>query len=191
MKVKEENEKAGLRLNIQNMKIMASGPISSWQIDGKAMETVTDFIVFSSKITVDGDCNHEIKKRLLLGRKAMKNLDRVLKSRDITNKGPSSQRYSFLSSHSRMTELDNMKGWVPKNWCLWTVVLKKTLESPLDSREIKPVNPKGNQPWIFIGRTEAEAEAPRLWPHYVKNWLIWKDPDAGKDWRWKTTSSTW
>ena len=110
MKVKEENEKAGLRLNIQNMKIMASGPISSWQIDGKAMETVTDFIVFSSKITVDGDCNHEIKKRLLLGRKAMKNLDRVLKSRDITNKGPSSQRYSFLSSHSRMTEQDNMKG---------------------------------------------------------------------------------
>ena len=82
-----------------------------------------------------------------------------------------------------MWELDHKKGWAPKNWCFWTVVLEKTLESPLDSKEIKPVNPKGNQPWIFIGRTDAEAKTPILWPPDVKNWLIWKDPDAGKDWR--------
>ena len=102
--MKEGNEKAGLKLNIQKMKIMASGPINSWQIDGETMETVTDCIFFSSKITVDGDCSHEIKRHLLRGRKVMKNLDRVLKSRDITyQKGPSmDQSYSFSSSHSLM-----------------------------------------------------------------------------------------
>ena len=81
-----------------------------------------------------------------------------------------------------MWELDHKGGWAPKNWWFWTVVLEKTLESALDSKEIKAVNPKGNQPWIFIGRTDAEAEAPILWPPDVKNWLIGKDPDAGKDW---------
>ena len=137
-----------------------------------------------SKITVDGDCNHEIKRHLLLGRKAMKNLDTVLKSRDITcQKVSSSQSYGFSSSHSWMRELDNIKGWVPKHWCLWTVVLEKTLESPLDNREIKPVNPKENQPWIFIGRTDAKAEAPILWSPDAKSQLIDKEPDAGKDWR--------
>ena len=148
------------------------------------METVRDFIWGGSKITVDGDCNHEIKRHLLLGRKAMKNLDTVLKSRDITcQKVSSSQSYGFSSSHSWMRELDNIKGWVPKHWCLWTVVLEKTLESPLDSREIKPVNPKENQPWIFIGRTDAKAEAPILWSPDAKSQLIDKEPDAGKDWR--------
>ena len=82
-----------------------------------------------------------------------------------------------------MWELDCKESWVPKNWCFWTVVLEKTLECPLDSKEIKPVNPKGNQSWIFIGRTDAEAETPILWPPDAKNWLIWKDPDAEKDWR--------
>ena len=165
------------------MKIMVSGPISLWQIDGKTMETVTDFIFFSSKITVDGDCNHEIKRHLLLGRKAMKNLDRVLKSRDITyQKGPSmDQSYSFSSSHSLMRQLDNIKGWVQKHWCLWTVDLEKTLESHLDSREIKPVNPKGNQPWIYIGRTDAEAEAPILWSPDTKSQLIDKEPHIRND----------
>ena len=81
-----------------------------------------------------------------------------------------------------MWELDYKESWMPKNWCFWTVVLEKTLESPLGCREIKPVNPKGNQSWIFIGRTDAEAEVPILWLSDVKNWLIWKDPDAGKDW---------
>ena len=82
-----------------------------------------------------------------------------------------------------MWELAHKEGWVPKNWCFWTVVLEKTLESPLDSKEIQPVHPKGNQPWIFIGRTDAEAEAPVLWPPDAKSWLIGKDSDAGKDWR--------
>ena len=95
----------------------------------------------------------------------------------------SSQGYGFSSSHVWMWELDYKESWAPKNWCFWTVVLEKTLESPLDCKEIKPVNPKGNQPWIFIGRTDAEAETPIFWPPEVKSWLIWKDPDAGKDWR--------
>ena len=99
------------------------------------------------------------------------------------DKGPSSQGYGFSSSHAWMWELDHKEGWAPKNWCFKTVVLEKTLESPLDCKEIKPVNPKGNQSWIFIGRTDAEAETPKLWPLYGKNWLVWKDPDAGKDWK--------
>ena len=97
------------------------------------------------------------------------------------NKGPSSQSYGFSSSHVWMWELNYKESWAPKNWCLWTVVLEKTLESPLDSKEIQPVHPKGNQSWMFIGRTDAEAETPILWPPDVKNWLIWKDPDTGKD----------
>jgi len=91
--------------------------------------------------------------------------------------------YGFSSSHVWMWELDHKEGWAPKNWCFWTVVLEKTLESPLDCKEIQPVHPKGNQSWIFIGRTDAEAEAPILWPPDVKNSLIWKDPDSGKDWK--------
>ena len=98
-------------------------------------------------------------------------------------KGPSSQSHGFPSSHIRMRELDYKEGWAPKNWYFRTVVLEKTLESPLDCKEIKSVNPKGNHSWIFIGRTDAEAEASILWPPDVKNWLIGKDPDAGRDWR--------
>ena len=99
------------------------------------------------------------------------------------DKGPSSQSYGFSSSRVWMWELNNTKGWAPKNWCLWTVVLEKTLESPLDCKDIQPVNPKGNQSWIFIGRTDVEAETLIFWPPDVKNWLIGKDPHAGKDWR--------
>ena len=99
------------------------------------------------------------------------------------NKGPSSQSYGFSSSHVRMWELDSKESWVPKNWCFWTGVLEKTLESPLDNKEIQPVHPKGNRTWIFIGRTDAEGEAPILWSPDGKNWLIRKDPDSGKDWR--------
>ena len=104
------------------------------------------------------------------------------------NKGPSSQSYGFSSSHIWMWELDHKESWVPKNWCFWTVVLEKTLESPLDCKEIKIVNLKGNQSWLFIGRTDAKAEAPILWPPDVKVWLTGKDPDAGKDWRQKWTT---
>jgi len=158
---------------------MASCPIPSWKIDG---ETVTDFIFLGSKITADGDCSHEIKRRLLPARKAMTNLDHILKNRRyFADKGLSSQSRGFSSSHVWMWELDYKGRWALKNWCFWTVVVK-TLVSPLDSKEIKPVNPKGNQSWIFIGRTDAEAETPILWPPDVKSWLIWKDPDAGKDW---------
>ena len=100
---------------------------------------------------------------------------------NFANKGPSSQSYGFSSSCVWMWELDHKESWVLKNWCFWTVLLEKTLESPLDSKEIPPVNSKGNQSWIFIGRTDFDAETPILWPPDVKNWLIWKDPDAGKE----------
>ena len=97
------------------------------------------------------------------------------------NKGPSSQGYGFSSSHVWMWELDYKESWAPKNWYFWTAVLEKTLESLLDCKEIQPVHPKGDQSWLFIGRTDVEAETPILWP-LSKSWLIWKDPDAGKDW---------
>ena len=151
---------------------------------------MADFIFLGSKITADGDCYHEIKSRLLLGRKVMTNLDSIFKSRDIANKVPSSQGYGFFSSHVWMWELDYKESWVPKNWCFWTVVLEKTLESPLDFKDIQPVHPKGDQSWVFIGRTDAEDETPILWPPDVKNWLIWKDPDAGKDWRQEKKGTT-
>ena len=130
------------------------------------------------------DCSHEIKRCLLLGWKAMTNIDSVLKSRDITL--PTKVRLvKAMIFPVVMWELDRIEGWALKNWCFWIVVLEKILESPLDCEKIKPVNPKGNQSWIFIGRTDAEAEAPILWSPDVKRWLIGKDPDAGKDWRQK------
>ena len=107
-----------------------------------------------------------------------------------TSKSPYSQSYGFSSCHVWMWELDHKESWALKNWCFWTVVLEKTLESPLGCKEIKPINPKGNQSWIFIGRTDAEAEALILWPPDGKNWLIGKDPDAGKDWRWEEKGTT-
>ena len=157
---------------------MASGPITSWQIDGETMKTVTDFIFLGSKITADGVCSYEIKRRLLLGRKAMTNLDSILQCRDITL-----LTVCLSSSHVWTWELDHKEGWATHNWCFQTVVLEKTLESSLDCKEIKPVHPKRNQSWIFIGRTDAEAEAPILWPPDEKNWLFGKDPTVGKDWR--------
>ena len=107
-----------------------------------------------------------------------------------TNKGPSTQGYGFSSRHVWMWELDYKESWALKNWCFWTVVLEKTLESPLDCKEIQPVHPKLNQYWIFIGRTDAEAETPILWPLNAKNWLLGKDPDAGKDWRQEEKGTT-
>ena len=113
----------------------------------------------------------------------MTNLDSILKSRDyFANKGPSSQGYGFSSGHVWMWELDCEEGWAQKNWCFWTVVLEKTLESPLDCKEIQPVRPKEDRSCVFIGRTDVEAETPVLWPTDAKSWLIGKDPDAGKDW---------
>ena len=154
--------------------------------EGQIPDTEIDnrYKIQGSKITADGDCCHKIKRHLLPGRKAMINLDSILKSRDITL--PTKvhlDKTGFSSSHVWKWVLGYQEGWAPKDWCFWTVVLEKTLESPLDCKEIKPVNPKGNQSWIFIGRTDAEAEAPILWPPDVKNWLTGKDPDAGRDWR--------
>ena len=143
MKVKEESRKVGLKFNIQKTKIMVSGPITSWQIDGETVETVTDFFFFAPKLLQMVTAAMKLR-RLLTGRKAMTNLD----SRDIkkqrhyfVNKGPSSQSYSFSSSH---VWLDYKESWALKNWCFWTVVLK-TLESPLDSKEIEPVHLNENQ----------------------------------------------
>ena len=101
------------------------------------------------------------------------------------NKGSSSQGYGFSCGHVWMWELDYEEGWVLKNWCFWILVLEKTLESPLVCKEIQPVHPKGDESWVFIGRTDVEAESPIFWPPDAKSWLIWKDPDAGKDWRWE------
>ena len=127
MKVKEESENVGLKINIQKTKILSSSPITSWQIDWETMGKLTIFL--GSKITADGDCSHEIKKRLLLGRKAMTNLDSILKSKDFASKGLSNQSYGFSSSHVWMWELDYKESWAPKNWSFWTVVLEKTWES--------------------------------------------------------------
>ena len=106
------------------------------------------------------------------------------------NKGLSSQSYGFSRSHVWMWELDYKESWVLKNWCFWPLMLEKTLESPLDCEEIKPVHPKGNQSWIFIRRTDFQAETPILWPPDAKNWLIWKDSDSGKDWKWEEKGIT-
>ena len=143
---------------------MASGPIILWQINGEKMETSDRCIFLGSKITVDSDCSHEIIRCLLLGRKAMRNLDSVLKGRGITLLTQVCKvRAMVFPVVMYGWELHHKEGSMPKNWCFQTIVLKKTLESPLDFKEIKPVNPEGNQSWIFTGRTDAEAEAPILW----------------------------
>ena len=151
----------------------------------KKWKQLQTLIFLGSKITADGDCSHEIKRGLLLGRIAMTNLDSILKSRDITllTKVHLVKATGFPVVIYSMWELDYKESWMPKNWCFWTAVLEKSLESPLDWKEIKPVNPKGNHSWIFIGRTDAEAEAPVLWPPDVKSRLITKGPDTGKDGR--------
>ena len=147
------------------------------------METVADFIFGGSKITADGDCSHEIKKCLLFGRKFMTNLDSILKSRDITlSTEVHLVKASFSSSRVWMWELDYKETWASKNWCFWTVVLEKTLESPLDCKKIQPVHPKRDQSWLLIGRTDVEAETPILWPPDANSWLVGKDLDAWKDW---------
>ena len=150
---------------------MASGPITSWQIDGETVEILTDFIFLGSKITADGDWSHEIKRCLLLGIKTMTNIDKHIEKQRhyLAYRSPYSQSYGFPSNRVWMRELDHKESWVPKNWCFWTVVLEKTLESPLDSKEIKSVNPKGNQSWIFTRRTDVEAKTPILWPPDAKN----------------------
>ena len=155
------------------------------------VETVTDFIFLCSKITADCDCSHEIKRHLLLGRMAVTSLDSVSKRRDITL-----TKVHIVKAMIFPVVMYGCGSWtIKKAECrridgFWTVALEKTLESPLDCKVIKPVNPKGNKSWIFIRRTEAEAEAPILWTPDVKNWLIGQDPDAGKDWRQQEKGTT-
>ena len=120
----------------------------------------------------------------------MTNLDSILKSRDVTLPRKVGLVKGMVVPNVWMWELDCKESWAPKNWCFWTVVLEKTLESPLDCKKIQPVHPRGNQSWLFIGRTDAEAETLILWPPVAKTWLIGKDPDAGKDWRWEETGAT-
>ena len=185
MNVKEESKKAGLKLNIQKIKIMVSIPITSLQIDGETMETVTGFILGGSKITADDDLQLWNSKMLAPWKKGYDKPRQLIKKHRhyFTNKCPSSQSYGASSSQVWMWELDHKENWTLQNWCFWTVVLEKTLKSSLDCKEIKLVNPKGNQSWIFIGRTDAEAEIPLLWPPDEKNWFIEKDQNARKDWR--------
>ena len=149
------------------------------------LETLTDFIFLGSKITEDSDYSHENKTYLLTGRKVMTNLDCILKMQRyyFASKCLYGQSYGFSSSHVRMWEINHKEGWVPKNWCFQIVMLEKTIESLLDSEEVKLVNLKGNQPWIFFGRTDAEALV--FWPPDIKNPLIGKDPDPQKDWEQK------
>ena len=160
---------------------MASSPITSWQIDGETVETVTDFIFLGSQITSDSDYSHEIKSCLLLGREAITNLDSVLKSRGITLLTKvHTVSCDFSSSHVWMWELGHKEGWVPNYWFFQTVVLEKTLESPLDCKEIKSVNPTGNQSWIFTKKTDTEAEPPVFWPPLCEKLTHWKSP-----WSWE------
>ena len=158
---------------------------------GKQSKQWQTLSLWAPKITADGNCSHEIKRCLLLGRKAMTNLDSILKSRDITlsTKVRLVKAMVFpVVMYGWIWELDYKESWAPKNWCFWTMVLEKSLESPLDCKEIQPVHPKGNQSWIFTGRTDAEA--PILWPPDMKNWLTAKDPDAGKDWKQEEKGTT-
>ena len=158
---------------------------------GKRMETVADFIFLGSKITVDSDCSHEIKTLSSWKKSYDQPRQHIKKQRHhFANKGLYSQTYGFSSSHAQMWELNHKESWAPKDWCFWNVMLEKTLECDLDNKEIKPVNPQGNQPWIFVGRTDAEAEAPILWPPDVKNGLTGKIPDAGKDWEQEKKETT-
>ena len=191
MKVKEESEKVGLKFNIQKTKIMASDPITSWQIDGETMATMKNFIYLGSKITADGDCSHEIKRRLLLGRKAMTNLDSILKSRDITL--PTKVHlvkvmvFPVVMYGCESWTINKAKHWRSdafELWCWrrllrvpWTV--RRSNQSVLEE-SVLAVN------W----NDWCKAETPILWPPNAKSWLIWKDPDAGKYWRQEEKGTT-
>ena len=187
MKVKEESEKASLKLNIQKTKIMASGPITSCQIDGETMETLTHFIFSGSKITADGDCSHETKRHLLLGRKAMTNLDSILGSRNITLP----TNFSLVKAMVFPVVMYGCESWTIKKaehqridafklWCWrrllrvpWTArsnqCILKGISPELDCEEIQPVHSEGDQPWDFFRRSDAKAETPVLWPPHVKS----------------------
>ena len=184
LRVKEDSEKTGLKLTIQKTKIMASSPITSWQIEREKWKQWQIFFFLDRKITADNDCSHEIKRHLLLGRKAMTNVDSILKSRAITLL----TKVYIVKAVVFPVIMYTCESWTIKKadwgridafemWC-W----RRLLRFPRRSNQSK-----GNQPWIFIRKTKAEAEAPKLWPPDAKSWLIRKNPDAGEDWRQKET----
>ena len=148
---------------------------------GKRWKQSQNLLFLGPKITADGDCSHQIKRHLLLGRKVMTNLDNKVKSIDIAL----STNVHLVKAMVFPVVMYGCESWTfehQKNWCFWTVVLDKTLESPLDCKEIQLVHPKGAQSWVFIGRTDVEAETPVFWPPHATSWLIEKDPHAGRDW---------
>ena len=160
---------------------MTSGPITAWQIEGRKVKAVTDFIFLGSKSLWMMTAATKLKDTCSLKGKLWQCIKK--QRHHFTNKLVYSQSYDFSSSHVQMWELDHKESWSPKNWCFWILVLEETLKHPLDCKEIQPVNPKGNQPWKFIGRTDPEVEVPILRPPNMKSQLIGKDFDAGKDWR--------
>ena len=170
---------------------MASGPITYGKEMGQQWKQWDTLFLRGSPITADGDCSHEIKRCLLLGRKTMTNLESILRSRDITLQ----TKFHLVKAIVFLVVMCECESWTIKKAAyqrtdafeLW---YWRRLESPLDCKEIKSVNPRGNHSWIFIGRTDPEAKTPILWPPDAKNWLIGKDPDAGKDWRWEEKGST-
>ena len=162
---------------------MSSSPIIPWQLEEEKVEIVTDFLFLGSKITADGDWGLEIWRCLWLSREVMTKLDSVLKSRHYSaGKDMHSHGCGIPNGHIQLWELDHKKGRTQKNWCLLTMVLENTPESLLDSKKVKPVNLKGNQLCILIGRTDAEAETPVFWSSDANSWLTGKVPDDGKDW---------
>ena len=183
MKVKEASEKVGLKLNIQKTKIMASGPITSWEMYGETVATVSDFILGGSKITADGDCSYEIKRHLLLGRKVMTKLDSILKSIDITLP----TKVHLVKAMVFPVVMYGCESWMVKKAECWRIAAfelwcwRRLLRVPWTARRsnqsiLKEISPE------FIGRTNIEAETPLLWPPDEERWLIWKDPHAGRDW---------
>ena len=183
MKVKEEGEKVGLQVNIQKTIITASSPITSWQTDGETMETVTNFTFGGSKITADGDCSHKTKRRLLLGKKAMTNLDSILKSRDITLL----TKVCLVKAMVFPVVMYGCESWTIKKAECWRIdafelwCWRRLLRVPWPARRSNQSILKEISPIIFVGRPDAEAETLILWPPDAKNWLNGKDPDAGKD----------
>ena len=158
---------------------MASGPITSWQTDGKQWKQWQTLFSWAVKSLQMVTAPMILKDTYSWKESYNQPRQHIKKQRHyFVNKGPSSQGSGFSSGHLWMWELDYKESWTQKNWCFWSVVLEKTLESPWDSKEIQPVHPKGDQSWVFIGRTDFEDEAPILWPPDVKSWLIWKDPDG-------------
>ena len=162
-----ESEKVGLKLNTEKTKVMASGPITSWEVDGETVEAESDFIFLGSKITVDGDCSHEIKRHLLLGRKVMTNIDSILKSRDITL----STKVRLVKAMVFPVVMYGCESWtMKKTECRRTDAFELwCCRRPLDCKEIQSVHSKGDQPWDFFGRNDAKAETPVLWPPHAKS----------------------